>query len=166
MGVSAGPVPALAAWSATPVGRAAGSASIPPFVELCWCTTPVSLRSRANMARTRQSRPDFGLGFDANVVRSFGAVPSSLGSSPSRNEWPQARSTGGHFPHSTPEHHRSLSQTLPGHNPCPEKIPCFTPLRFHHLPAIPTSLGASSWRLANKMQCIPCSVSVCLGSPM
>ena len=32
------------------------------------------------MAHIRQSRPDSGLGFQANVVKTFQAVPSSLGS--------------------------------------------------------------------------------------
>ena len=32
-----------------------------------------------NMAHTRQSRPDCGLGFQVNVLNTFGIVPSSLG---------------------------------------------------------------------------------------
>jgi len=37
-------------------------------------------RCRANMARKRQSRPDFGLGFQVKVLKTFEVVPSSLGS--------------------------------------------------------------------------------------
>ena len=32
------------------------------------------------MARTKQSRPDYGLGFRAKVIKSFYVLPSSLGS--------------------------------------------------------------------------------------
>jgi len=35
-------------------------------------------RSRANVAHSRQSRPDSGLGFQAKVVKTFQGVPSSL----------------------------------------------------------------------------------------
>jgi len=37
-------------------------------------------RSRANMAHTRQSRPDSGLDFQVKVLTTFRVVPSSLGS--------------------------------------------------------------------------------------
>ena len=40
-----------------------------------------SHRCRANMAHLRQSRPESGLGFQVNVLKTFQAVPSSLGSS-------------------------------------------------------------------------------------
>ena len=41
----------------------------------------VPLRCRANMAHMRQPRPDFGLGFQINVLPTFEAVPSLLGRS-------------------------------------------------------------------------------------
>ena len=37
-------------------------------------------RCRANMAHTRQSRPDYGLAFQVEVLLTFQDVPSSLGS--------------------------------------------------------------------------------------
>ena len=40
----------------------------------------VSVRGRVNMARSRQSRPDYGLGFHGKVVKTFQGVSSSLGS--------------------------------------------------------------------------------------
>jgi len=41
---------------------------------------PPRPRCRASMAHIRQSRPDSGLGFQANVLKPFKGVPSSLGS--------------------------------------------------------------------------------------
>ena len=41
-------------------------------------------RGRANVARTRQSRPGFGLGFQGKILEFFQAVPSSLGSASTR----------------------------------------------------------------------------------
>ena len=46
-----------------------------------WLSVPV--RCRTNMAHIRQSRPDYGLGFQARVLEPFRVVASSLGS-----EWP------------------------------------------------------------------------------
>ena len=39
-----------------------------------------SNRFRANMAHTRQSRPDSGLGFQVKLVKPYQVVPSLLGS--------------------------------------------------------------------------------------
>ena len=51
--------------------------------------------SLANMAHVRQSRPDFGLGFQANDFNTFEVVPFSLGSGlRSRVTEQVARSTG------------------------------------------------------------------------
>ena len=40
----------------------------------------VPLRCRVNMAHIRQSRPDSGLGFQVEVLKTFKIVSSSLGS--------------------------------------------------------------------------------------
>ena len=40
---------------------------------------PTVVRCRANVAHIRQSKPDFGLGFQVKVLESFTVVPSSLG---------------------------------------------------------------------------------------
>ena len=39
------------------------------------------------MAHTTQSRPDSGLGFQVEVLRTFQVVPSSLGSRPDFGGW-------------------------------------------------------------------------------
>ena len=39
-------------------------------------------RCQANMVHVRQSRPDYGLGFQVNVLKRFCGVPSSLGKGP------------------------------------------------------------------------------------
>jgi len=42
--------------------------------------SPLRTRCRANMAHVTQSRPDSGLGFQAQVLKTFQVVPSSLDS--------------------------------------------------------------------------------------
>ena len=41
--------------------------------------TKMRMRSRANVAPIRQSRPDSGLGFQVRVLETISVVPSSLG---------------------------------------------------------------------------------------
>ena len=43
-------------------------------------TASIQVESRANMAHIRQSRPDSGLGFQANALKTVEGVPFSLGS--------------------------------------------------------------------------------------
>ena len=161
MGVSAGPVPALAAWSATTVGRAAGSASIPPFVELCWCTTPVSLRSRANMARTRQSSQAQILTFALMQI-----LLNRMKLCPLRSEAVLLETSGLRLGvravlSRIPPWSTILALAKPGRDTTPvqEKFSVFpTP----EIPP-PSCDPHKPWRLANNLQCIPCSVSRLFG---
>ena len=43
------------------------------------CDAPDYPSARANMAHARQSRPDFGLGFQVNVLKTFEVVLSEAG---------------------------------------------------------------------------------------
>jgi hypothetical protein len=82
-------------WSRSPQNRGERTPRSPPFVvenppksqnshdgnvDETWRYGESTDRCRANMAHIRQSRPDYGLGFQAKVRKTFKAVLSSLGS--------------------------------------------------------------------------------------
>ena len=53
-------------------------------------------RSRVNMSRMRQSRPDYGLVFQAKVLKNMEVVPSTLDSAPAwvTRQWPRVPDWG------------------------------------------------------------------------
>ena len=71
-----------------------------------------------NMAHIRQSRPDSGLGFQAKVLETFSAVPSSLGSRMAASASLTALPISRHVPHTEHGTYEAVKTPVKQSRPC------------------------------------------------